>query len=70
MRDPVPCDNVGTLAAYEAGRHDAFIEAADMLKLRNAEILLAVGEMTLKELRAVNAVLAWREREIRSKASE
>lgn len=69
-RDPVPCDSITTLLAYEAGLYDAFIEAANMLVLSAPAIQLAAGEMSREEMRAVKAVLVWREREIRKKARE
>lgn len=48
---------------------DVWLEAAKALEISNSEIRLHAGEMTAGEMRAVQAVLAWKAREFREKAS-
>lgn len=55
-----------TARTYQDGLRDA----ADLLTVKRADMLLAAGEMTAQELRSVRAILEWRQRVIRSKADE
>ena len=50
------------------GRKEMAEEAAKLLEVSNAEILLACGEMSAQEMRTVRAVLNWRARAIRALA--
>jgi hypothetical protein len=61
--------NTDILYGFEAGRADAFLEAAKMLEMSQAAIRLHAGEMTAQEMRTVKAVLKWKAGEIRGKAN-
>jgi len=50
--------------AYEAGRRDAFAEAAKALQVSPSTIRLHAGEITAQEMRTVRAVLKWKEYQI------
>ena len=51
-------------AAYEDGRKAVWLEAAQALEMKQSEIRLHAGEMTAGEMRAVQAILAWKAREL------